>query len=356
VSNPPCIQSIPKDTIIEALNPLMMSSWNDSVAGFAGALPFHTSDWLDVLQVTYGFEPIYLCAHQGEAIQAILPLVEMDSWLTGRKAVGLPFTDLCPVLGDVALLTRLWDEARSIGINKAWKYIECRGAERDFIPGGASISYISHEVNLQSSEVELFANLKSSIRTAIRKAEKTEMKVDFDPSLLAIKDYFDLHCRTRRRHGLPPQPYYFFENLHSRMIERNRGFVVTARKDGVPIASSIFLHSFGHAVYKFGASDERYQEFRGSNLIMWQGMLHCKKLGCHTLHMGRTASTNEGLQRFKLGFGATERPLYYFRVNVAQSTVDKITDRSEGQMNTIFKHVPTWAARKLGEWLYRHAS
>ena len=350
------IKQTSQESVIEVLNPLEMLDWDQIVGSFLGAMPFHTSEWLGVLHQTYGFEPIYLCARQGETIQAVLPLVGMESWLTGRKGVGLPFTDLCPFLGDSTLLPQLWERARSIGVERGWKYIECRGTPHDFLPGGSSISYTSHVVDLQGSETELFANLKSSIRTAIRKAEKTEITVDFEQGPEAVKIYFDLHCRTRRKHGLPPQPFRFFENLQRFMIGRGRGFVATARKEGIPLASSIFLHSFGHAVYKFGASDERYQEFRGSNWVMWQGMLQCKRLGCKVLHMGRTAAMNEGLQRFKLGFGAKEYPLHYFRLNVKRRSVDKINDRSEGRMNGIFRHVPTWAARIVGEVLYKHMS
>jgi len=36
------------------------------------------------------------------------------------------------------------------------------------------------------------------------------------------------------------------------------------------VAGAIFFHSGGQAIYKFGASDETFQHFRGNNLVMWE--------------------------------------------------------------------------------------
>ena len=43
-----------------------------------------------------------------------------------------------------------------------------------------------------------------------------------------------------------------------------------------------------HAVYKFGASDERLQELRANNLAMFEGIKYLAEGGAETLHFGRT--------------------------------------------------------------------
>ena len=52
-----------------------------------------------------------------------------------------------------------------------------------------------------------------------------------------------------------------------------------------------------HAVYKFGASDERLQELRANNFAMFEAIRYLAEGGAETLHFGRTEKENQGLRR-----------------------------------------------------------
>src|ERR1700737_24576 len=80
-----------------------------------------------------------------------------------------------------------------------------------------------------------------------------------------------------------------------------------------PVASAVFFHAGNAALFKFGASDERTQEFRGSNLVMWEGIKRLVGKGLKTLHFGRTSLSDDGLRRFKLSWGTDEEMIQYFR-------------------------------------------
>ena len=132
--------------------------------------------------------------------------------------------------------------------------------------------------------------------------------------------FYRLHVRTRRRHGLPPQPFKFFLNIQKELIDHNLGFIVLARAGSRVVAAAMFFRSGISALYKYAASDERYQQLRGSDLVLWEGIQFLIKTGSQSLHLGRTSLDNSGLRKFKLGWAVTEQMLHYFRFDVARNS------------------------------------
>src|SRR4029077_15099455 len=94
------------------------------------------------------------------------------------------------------------------------------------------------------------------------------------------------------------------------------GFVAIARRGSQSVAAAVFFQLGNSALYKFGASDELLQEFRGSNLVMWEAIKFLAGNGATVLHLGRTALDNDGLRRFKLGWGTLEETIDYFKFDM----------------------------------------
>ena len=101
----------------------------------------------------------------------------------------------------------------------------------------------------------MFREMDGAVRRGVRKAEQASVKVEFSNSAEAMKTFFALHRGSRRRHGLPPQPIEFFENIVRHIFEPGHGFVAIARHEGRPLAASVFFTKGQLALYKFGASD-----------------------------------------------------------------------------------------------------
>src|SRR5690606_14598504 len=135
----------------------------------------------------------------------------------------------------------------------------------------------------------LFENFESSVRRAIRRAEKVGLTIDASAELSAVREYYDLHCRTRREHGLPPQPFRFFAQIQFHILRKGLGTVITARHSGQPVASAIFFLFNGEAIYKFGASDPNTLSLRANNLVMWKAIKWCRNKGARVLNFGRTS-------------------------------------------------------------------
>jgi hypothetical protein len=182
------------------------------------------------------------------------------------------------------------------------------------------------------------------------------VKIDFDSGEESMRTFFNLHCGTRKRHGVPPQPWRFFVNIQRYLLSLGRGFIATARLGGRPLAAAVFLHDSRNALYKFGASNYADQQMRPNNLVMWAGMKHCMERGLATLNLGRTSLSNEGLRRFKLGLGAVEHETRYMKYDFSAEQFVKDTDRAEGWQNRVFARLPLPALRLAGAVLYPHLS
>lgn len=291
----------------------------------------------------------------GGSFSALLPLMEVDSRLTGRRGIALPFTDNCETFfNGQDSGRRLWESALEFGKARNWKYLECRGGREFFDDVPPSLSFYGHELGLNESEDQLFARCAESVRRAVRKAEKSGVTVAVSQSRDAIKKFFALQCKTRKKHGLPPQPLRFFEKIHEHVLAQNLGVVIVASHEKKPIAASVYFQMGCRAIYKYGASDESFQHLRGGNLVMWEAIKWHRQRGFQSLHLGRTSLRNEGLRRFKLGWGAAENRIEYFKYNLRQKQFVSDTDGAAGWYNRIFKILPPPASRLIGALLYRH--
>ena len=346
-----------KDAETMTVNPLERADWDALVAAHPQSTIFHGAGWARVLMETYGHRPQYVVRIQDGRLEGLLPVMEVSSWLTGRRGVSLPFTDFCPALKGAGCDGRgLYQEAMELARRRGWKRLECRSFDGDWTGAGSSLSFYGHEIDLGVGPEKLFQGMESSVRRAVRKAEKSEVKIDFDNSEESMRTFFSLHCGTRRRHGVPPQPWRFFLQIQRCLLNVGRGFLATARLGGRPLAASVFLHDSRNALYKFGASDYAFQQMRPSNLVMWAGMKHCAEQGLATLNLGRTSLSNEGLRRFKLGLGAVEQEVRYMKYDFAAEQFVRDVDRAEGWHNRVFARLPLPVLRLAGSVLYPHLS
>ena len=332
-------------------NPLENPNWDALLTSRPDFSFFHGAAWLTVLAASYGFAP-----HFFSIGTAVLPLMEADSWLTGRRGIALPFTDECAPLGaDPESFGKIFADAVAFGKTRGWKSIELRGGRNFFrAETPASVSFYGHELDLAGGESLLFEKMDGAGRRAVRKAEKDGVTVEISQSLEAMKIFYGLQCLTRQRHGLPPQPWGFFLNIHRHVLSQNVGLIAVASHSGKKIAASVCFYLGGRAIYKYGASDFAQQHLRGSNLVMWAAMKWLAANGAKTLDLGKTALANEGLRRFKLNLGARERAVEYVKFDLRREVFVTEPDGVAGWHNRVFRAMPVWASRLAGGFLYRH--
>jgi hypothetical protein len=287
----------------------------------------------------------------------MLPIVEVQSWVTGKRGVALPFADFCPPMAsDAAAFEMVLAEAVKHAQERRWRYLEIRGGSKLMGKAPASVAFRAHILDLSAGTDHLFARLEGRMRTAIRKAEKEGVRVEVSNAAEAIETYYAMHCETRKKHGVPPQPWSFFQNLYSHIISKESGIVAVARHQGAPIAAAVFVHSGRQAVYKFSASNAAFLRLCGNNLVLWEAIKWYANHGFSSMHFGRTSLGNDGLRKYKTGWGTEETTLEYFRYSLPKQTYVVDQDRSEGGHNRALGLLPSPLFRLAGRMLYRHLS
>jgi hypothetical protein len=341
----------------EVVDPLQYPDWDTLVAAHERAGVVHGTGWARVLQSTYGHRPHYICRFEGRQLAGLLAIMEVSSRWTGRRGVSLPFMDFCPALkAEGQDLGPLYEAAMELGRERRWRYLECRSAGGGWAGAWPSLTFHGHVIDLAPGAEGLFNRLDSTVRRGIRKAEAAGLRVEFSGSLEAVRTFYGLHCRTRRRHGLPPQPLRFFENIQRHVLEGGRGLVATVRRREQPLAAAVFFCDGRRALYKYGASDYAFQQLRPNHLLMWAALRHCAAGGLLQLHLGRTSLGNEGLRRFKLSLGASEETVAYCRYDFSAGRFVRDADRAEGWFNRVFALLPLPLLRLAGRILYPHLS
>lgn len=341
----------------QIVNPLATPAWDEWVRDWPAATVFHTAAWASVLADTYGFQASGLVCPEQNGRRALLPVMECSSPITGRRGVALPFSDqVTPLAESETDFRTLFDAALALGRARGWRSLEVRGGLEAWGRGAASSTFLGHTLDLSPGEQALFARLDGSVRQAIRKAARAGVEVRRASSWEAVAVFYELHCQTRRSHGLPPQPVRFFQNVHRHLIARGAGWIFTAYRAGRPLAASLFLHTGRVAMYKFGASDREHLELRANNAVMWEAIRHYAGQGVATLDFGRTSIGQEGLRRFKQGWGTVETMIAYRKYDLRRNDFVASCDRSSGWHTALFRRLPVPVLRWLGEWLYPHLS
>ncbi len=374
---------------ISIINPIDYRDWDELLLPNQDYSFFHSSHWAKVLCESYGYKPLYFVdvftsnlkrstpptsnsldasnlKHSSpqtsndnnashKKLQACLPLMEVKSFLTGQRGVSLPFTDYCgPIVARDIHFMEVFEYLREYGKQAGWKFIEIRGGRsfpQDF---PHSSYYYGHILNLSRNEDQIFSNFRSSTKRNIKKAMREGVEVNTDNSLESIKEFYRLNCMTRKDHGLPPQPYFFFKKIYDHIISKNQGFVVLASYKGMIIAGAVYFHFGKKAIYKYGASDRKYQYIRPNNLVMWKAIKWYSQNGYKNFCFGRTEPENKGLMQFKAGWGAEERIIRYYRYDLKKSVFVNGDSHVSGLHNKVFNKMPIPLLKVAGALFYRH--
>jgi lipid II:glycine glycyltransferase (peptidoglycan interpeptide bridge formation enzyme) len=214
--------------------------------------------------------------------------------------------------------------------------------------------YVWHELALDPDPDVVFrAFKKTQVQQRIRKAIREGLSVRRCSSLDAVRVFYGLHVRTRKRQGMPVQPWRFFSRLWSRVLDQGHGFVSLAYVDGRPIAGAVFLSQGRRLTYKYSASDLAFRKSRPNNLVLWDAIEWACLNGFESMDWGRTDSGDDGLRTFKTGWGTREEPLAYcyYGYRPDNGSRDGVGFRGA---SWIIKHGPPAFCRLTGELFYGH--
>lgn len=340
---------------MDILDPVYCRQWNDLLIAGDDYSVFHTANWARTLNQSYGYEPRYFGTIESGRLTTLVPVMEINSYLTGRRGVSLPFSDFCePILPKGFGTGEMTKSIAAHGSSVGWKFIEFRGDNGQEADTPAYRYYYTHTVNLRSGEKFLYDGLRDSTRRNILKSLRKKVTVKHGTSRAFVDEFYRMNCITRKKHGLPPQPYLFFEKLQENLLDQGMGTVFLADYQGATIAGSVFLNCGDKVLYKYGASDLEYLHLRANNLVMWEAIRFYSSAGYGQLSFGRTEPDNEGLRQFKNGWGGDEQLIRYYRYDIGGERYVSAEKSVTKGYESLASKLPLPLLKIAGKCLYRH--
>ncbi len=284
----------------------------------------------------------------------------MKSWITGRRLVSLPFSDHCALLADTSseqeeLLKHVCDRVSRDGYTHA--EIRPKSAGESVALAAANLeiteTFCLQTLSLDAPADVLFQNLhKDCIQRKIRRAQKEHLRYESGRTEPLLRTFYQLLMRTRRRQLLPPQPLKWFRNLVKSMGEDLTIRMVS--KDHCPVAAMLTLSHKTTLTFKYGCSDERFQNLGGTPFLFWRAIQEAKDRGLRELDLGRSAIDHAGLIQFKDRLGAVQTMLPYWRSPSGKAAAPARLWWQIPMTKGIMSWIPEPVLIALAGFLYRH--
>jgi FemAB-related protein (PEP-CTERM system-associated) len=322
----------------------------------------HDRAWLDLLTRLYGYTlfPLTTTNASGQ-ISGFLPLCLVQSPLTGRRLVALPFSDCCPLLAeDEASTHALVDQAINLAQQQKAQYLELRTGVNDVLTQRADLVaghlYVRWLKPLAAEPDAVWSGLRKPIQHQIKKAQKLGVQVRSASRREDIEHYYRLHLQTRsKKQGMPAQSRQFFYGLWDTFGSQEKMLLLLAEYEERVIAGMILLSSGSTVRYAYGASDESFLSLAPNNLLLWTAITWGCSHGYHTLDLGRTATDNQGLMEFKRRWGAVQEPLtYYYHPQMAGLASTSEHSWKFRLLTACWKRLPLQVSGPLGGYFYKH--
>jgi CelD/BcsL family acetyltransferase involved in cellulose biosynthesis len=338
------------------------AAWDSFVAAHPLGWVCHLSTWNRILeQVFPHIHGNILVIQDGGVIRAGMAVYSVKSRLTGNRLVSAPFATLCTPLtrsdGDTnSLLEALLELAES----RRSRYVEVRTTQRLSVPAAERLYccdvFKHHHLRLDGSLESLKQGFdRSCVRQRIGRAQKAGVQTCTVVDEQGIRAFYDLHVKTRKRLGLPPQPYRFIHSLWSLCAPSGLVEIELAKYRDTPIAGILLLRFNARVSAEYLVSDERHRDKSPNQLLVWNAICRAHDQGYRIFDFGRTDVANSSLMDFKRRWGTVESdlPVYYYPPSHFRSMTARRL-RLQAPLEWVVRHLPEPGDRWLGSLIYRH--
>jgi hypothetical protein len=342
---------------IYLVDPIGDLRWTDFVNHHCSASVYHSPGWLQALHETYGYQPFVLTTSQStEEISNGVVFCQVRSIITGRRLVSLPFSDHCqPLVETEEQFRRFLSYLAKERDDNHWKYVEVRlrGEKWNLSAEFSRVGIFHfHDLDLRPTLEQLFCGFhKDSVQRKIRRAEREGLSLVEGTSDGILEGFYSLIIQTRRRHGLPPQPKAWFQNL--RKCLPGKLTIHLASKDGRPVAGILTLRHNDVLSYKYGGSDAGYHNLGGMQALFWKVIQQAKGTGIRMFDLGRTDRDDLGLVTFKNRLGARLASLSYYRYPQCARAFETQNWKTR-VLKEVFAKMSDRMLSAIGNVFYRH--
>jgi len=297
----------------------------------------HTLKWKEVLQRFTDARPEYLVAKTNNKIVGVLPAFIKQDSKYGNVLNSLPFygTHGGPIVSpNLSSNLRIKvKEKLLVAFKELARRNDCilstlitTPFEKDLPIFHESLKpeFIDSRVGQITTFPRIVSNIENEImyntvekrcRTAIRKAQKSGVKVEFAQDLKNLDILMEMHrVGLSRKQGLY-KPASFFEVLFDIFAQsQNESFkLLFARKGDGEIIGGLLLFYYKNIVSYFTPCFKlEYSKLQPLSLLIYEAMRDAIRNGYTVWNFGGTWKTLHGVYMFKRSWGAKDYPYYYF--------------------------------------------
>ena len=323
------------------------ATWQRLLSGVGSATLYHRDSWIKVLARTYGFQ--FWLATLWKEDEIIAGCIFAQPRFS-RRLISLPFSDACPPLSrEPQSAADLLDaleaaappgriyEVRGMRGPSSWPTVEC---------------FVKWQLPLDRPLGQIERSLSVNFRRNLRRASREAITIERGSSLDLLQRFYKLQLLSRRRLGLPPQPWRFFKLVREGFSPTGNFEVWVAQENGKDVASAIFLHDGFVIHYKWGA--RRSNSPSSANHLLFWNTIEEFASRAQVLDLGRTDIRNPGLMRFKGELGATAYPLpSSFYPQAPKNVSSEILTGHWALMAKLWRRMPLPATALAGRLVYR---
>jgi hypothetical protein len=307
----------------------------------------------------YGYGPIaFTTTPPGKPLENGWPFCLVTTLLTNSRLISLPFSDHVGPLGleagDSSELLEMF--ARMAGVSGC-RFVELRPSApnesaEDFAFKPCRRENL-HRLDLRPPIEEIYGALNySTVKRKLNRAARENLRYETGTSDALLDAFYRLTVKTRRRHGVPPQPRAWFRAVLNHLPDVARLRVVYA--DDVAIGAMFTLEFGSSFVYKYAASDLEHSRTGGANTLIWRAIQSAKDGGYRWFDMGRTGVDQAGLATYKERWGARPTPLIYYRYPPPEGGESRLTQAVARWSAPVLRCLPDSLIVAAGRVLYRH--
>lgn len=352
-------------TEVKIIDPLNDSSWDRFVEKHPLGWIVHLSGWKTLMEKSFPhMKGYYLTVSEpanGE-IQAALPLFKVKSWLTGNRLVSIPFATLCdPLINNGQEMESLFEEALRLSKKLKTSYLEIRTLGTSALIQdkrlGSSPFYKHHYILLDKDPDALKKSFhRTNVRQRIQRALDSNIHIKEATSETDMNTFFELYKKTRRKHGLPAQPYIFFQVLWEIFSPSKQMVLLLAEYNSKVIAGLVLFRYKKRVSAEILGTDEEYLNVSPNHLLFWEAIQSACRDGFKVFDFGRTSPNNESLMTFKNRWGTSviDLPQFYYPSAATETLNDQDTSTKYNIITKLCKKSPDFIYREISRFCYKH--
>lgn len=333
--------------------------WDRFVKEHPKSSLYHTLEWKNILEATFGYKARFLVAESGAGIIDILPLYMVSILGLWKKFVCIPLSgSYSAFLSDNSTAhSLLIGAAAALGRKEGVQYIEIR----DSAPNAMLTRHNFIErrpfyfPQLAIQDVETNSKiLTHGHRESISKSQKKGVVVESSNNKKDLKKFYEMLEGMYQEFGTPIFSFSYLSNMWDNLMPHDFFKLYTITYNDQTVGGGCNLIYRDQMIYKYGTYLPSARKLFPIHGFLWFTIEECVRRGLRSFNLGATSAGDKGLLQFKKSFGAVENPgyFYYLPVKGKPPAMDTYLD-SFHFIKKIWRLLPRRLLRIIGPQFYR---